>query len=128
MESATTRLLQSQYYTPVFNTAIFDGPMRFYFAQQQEDEALKVYFKIQEYLDNLKDGLRKARNERLQNSTLFVMLYPNEESYIRSFDTEEDFESRRLGEDFIVGIKGPNFGETGDGLLKRVDEILKAWS
>ena len=39
-------ITQSSFYSPAFNGAIFDGPLRLYFSQAQEAMALKFYFEL----------------------------------------------------------------------------------
>lgn len=118
MNSATTNLLQSKFFTPVFNTAIFDGPVRLYFAQHQEPEALQIYFRLQSYV-------AKLEGEPLENdSHLFVMLYPNSETYFQSFEKESSTAFEKLGDHYVVGLKGP-VGETDfDKLFGEIESHL----
>src|SRR3989338_1668823 len=78
---------QSKFFSPAFNAAIFDGPLRIYFAQYQEAAALKIYFHLQEQLNQC-DGHLKTALKKL-NSNTFVMLYPTSDIFMRSFDGEE---------------------------------------
>ncbi len=124
LENATTRLLQSKFFSPAFNTAIFDGPVRVYFAQAQEPEALKVYFSLQskvfkeETTGNSKENLPK-------DSTLFVMIYPNKESFQQSFDESSDFAVAKLEQDCVIGVQGPISDKTCDDILDYVKHNFK---
>ncbi len=112
MNLSTASLIQSRYFSPVFNTAIFDGPVRIYFAQAQEPEALKVYGRIREMV--LGD----------QEPKIFVLLYPNRDCFAQTFPTGQDIQSNRLGEDFIVAICGPLGDEQIPAVLEAVRDAV----
>src|SRR6476661_9159582 len=103
---------QSQFFNTAFNAAIFDGPFRIYFAQYQEAHALKIYFGLQQLMkSSLQDAVPKLKSER---KCVFVMLYPNEETFFKSFPVSLSagataspmISSERLGDDFVVGVQG----------------------
>ena len=75
MKSTYSYLMQSKYFNPAFNSAIFDGPVRIYFAQFQESFALKIYFHMQ---NQFKDELARAKDlAKTINSNLLIMVYPS---------------------------------------------------
>jgi hypothetical protein len=127
LENATTRILQSRFFSSTFNTAIFDGPLRVYFSQAQEPEALKVYFSLQSKIfqeDPLKSD-KKTENIRdalPKNSTLFVMIYPNKESFQQSFDQDCDFAVAKMETDCVIGVQGPVSDKTRDDIISYVKE------
>ena len=131
LENATTRILQSKYFSPTFNTAIFDGPLRVYFAQAQEPEALKVYFSLQskvfqgEAVDELGDRVSHIRDTLPKNSTLFVMIYPNKESFQQSFDQDCDFAVANMEEDCVIGVQGPVSDKTRDDIIGYVKDTYR---
>ena len=127
MNSSVSCLTQSNYYSPAFNAAIFDGPIRLYFAQYQEAAALKIYFKLQEELKHL---YRKGKDlHRHLGRHIFVMLYPSPETFDLSFPNrnEESICHGRIGDDHVLGIRGL----LGDDLLNEVyheiGEIIEGW-
>ena len=132
LENATTRILQSKYFTPTFNTAIFDGPLRVYFAQAQEPEALKVYFSLQSKVfqedstdkntEELGAQVTQIRDNLPKNSTLFVMIYPNKESFQQSFDQDSDFAVAKMEQDCVIGVQGPISDKTRDDIIGYVKE------
>lgn len=77
--SEETRLFitQSSYFTAAFNGAIFDGPLRLYFAQAQEGLALNLYFELRSQMGELAE----PRPGRVSRPNLFVMIYPTEEHF-----------------------------------------------
>lgn len=121
-ENATTRMLQSKFFSPTFNTAIFDGPLRLYFNQSQENEALKVYFSLQTHLTDKNNLLISLRERFPKNSTLFIMIYPNKESFLQSFDQNQDLAFEKMGNDYIIGIQGPVSDKAKDDVLLYIQE------
>ena len=119
LENATTRILQSRYFSPTFNTAIFDGPLRVYFTQAQEPEALKVYFSLQAKVFQ-ETAAESLRDKLPKNSTLFVMIYPNSDSFQQSFDQQADFAVANLEQDCVIGVQGPISDKTCDDILNYV--------
>ncbi|OFZ14864.1 MAG: hypothetical protein A2Z20_04550 [Bdellovibrionales bacterium RBG_16_40_8] len=127
MRQQISFLTQSRFYSPAFNAAIFDGPIRIYFAQYQEAQALKVYFIIQE---QMKDVYSQVRDTfRRTDVNIFIMLYPSDEAYKMSFaDLAQNSQIvvERLGRDFVVGVSGPISDKEVTTVYERVEEIVKA--
>ncbi len=100
-------LTQSRFYTPALNAAIFDGPVRIYFDQNQEAGALKLYFAILNEYKELCGGLQ---SERLDNQrSIFIMIYPSEELFEMLCDDtlNSDFMMiDDLGGDQVIALKG----------------------
>lgn len=125
MSQAVSPLTQSRYYSPAFNAAVFDGPIRIYFAQHQESLALKVYFRLQSHL---KETYALARqNFKTTGRTIFLMLYPNAESFASSFTepTTANFLMEKFGDDFVMGVRGPLLDEEYDEIFVLVGTIIK---
>ena len=78
MKSSYSTLMQSKFFNPAFNSAIFDGPIRIYFAQFHESLALKIYFMIQQKLNN--EVARAKEISKATGANILVMVYPSEES------------------------------------------------
>jgi hypothetical protein len=126
MAHSVIHLTQSRFYSPAFNAAVFDGPIRIYFAQHQEACALKVYFKLQQYLKDTYSAFRQSF--RSHGTTIFLMLYPTQESFQNSFSKEDlpNVITERLGDDHVVGVKGPLTDDGFDEIFERVKVILQA--
>ena len=124
-ESATY-VTQSKFFVPEFNAAIFDGPIRIYFAQHQEAHALKVYFNLQERFGEIRQAARG--DFRRQGRSIFVLLYPNEATFDASFDeaSAPEIAQRRLGDDFVLGVRGPLEDQRIEGLYAEMDAIVSA--
>jgi hypothetical protein len=124
MAQMISHLTQSRYYSPAFNAAVFDGPIRIYFAQHQESLALQVYFRLQ---NHLKDSYSLARQALKQSGqTIFLMLYPTVDAFEISFSRQirESVVREDLGEDFVLGVRGPLEDIEYEKVFTKVDEIF----
>lgn len=130
---------QSRFFSPVFNAAIFDGPIRIYFAQYQEAAALKLYYNLQERYSDVRKAARLGLKERGQS--IFVMMYPNEETFDVSFPDDPtptglgaeagvirgtQIVRGRLGSDYVVGVCGPMEDQDLENLCREMDQIVSA--
>lgn len=127
MAQSVIHLTESRFYSPVFNAAVFDGPIRIYFAQHQEALALKVYYKLQQYLQDTYSVFRK--NFKQHGQTIFLMLYPTQESFKDSFINEGGADlsvaAEKLGDDHVLGVRGPLGEEEYLEVFERVKTILQ---
>lgn len=136
MENSTTRILQSKYFNATFNTAIFDGPLRVYFTQTQEGDALKVYFSLQSHFFKEENILTGLREHFPKNSTLFIMIYPTKDAFQQSFDESfndsvvndrsAEIAYSKMGEDYVIGVQGPVTDKTKDEVLQYIEEKFLA--
>jgi hypothetical protein len=137
MREQVTFVTQSKYFSPAFNAAIFDGPIRIYFAQYQEAAALKVYFHFQERYADLRRQASGIFKNRARN--IFVMLYPTAETFDLSFGEVEPLASgmgaealpsailcEQLGEDHVIGVRGPLEDSIINSLYLEVDQIVRS--
>lgn len=144
MRETATYVTQSKFFSPAFNAAIFDGPIRIYFAQYQESQALKIYFNLQERFQDARKNSRGIFKDRARN--IFVMLYPTNETFDLSFAEDGTIEmpaaidlskgagawvdrsiiKTRLGPDFVLGIRGPIEDGELEALYSEMDQIVKA--
>lgn len=103
MKSNYSQLVQSKYFNSSFNSAIFDGPLRLYFAQSQESAALKIYFCFQQKYPEL---FEKAKvSYRQTQAHLILLIYPDRSAFTASFSkSTESIEFDYLENDTLVGI------------------------
>ena len=114
MEETISSLIQSHYFLPDFNAAIYDGAIRIHFVQHQEPDALKVYFRLKKQFEE-KQYLLDVRSHYI-----FIMIYPNHHSFLMSFDLDKSdatndktspkslrVEIEELNSHLVVGIQGP---------------------
>jgi hypothetical protein len=123
MSETVTYVTQSRFFSPEFNAAIFDGPIRIYFAQYQEALALKLYHNLQERFGDIRKNARGIFREKGRN--IFVMLYPTNETFDSSFPAPVMIAKDSLGSDFVVGVRGPLGDEYLDALFETMDGIVK---
>lgn len=120
-EAAPT-ITQTPYFSPAFNAAIFDGPIRIYFAQYQEEEALKIYFRVQEYVSETHPGLKEELKDLDKN--VFIMFYPNADLFARSFSEDECNEEKlgyaQLDNDLVIGVNGAKPGIDYDAIFETI--------
>lgn len=128
MRQPVSCLTQSRFYSPAFNAAIFDGPIRIYFAQAQESAALEVYFKLQKQLSDIYEKAKE--NFKKSGKNVFIMLYPSDETFSNSFVDYKGTDAvvlEQLGEDIVLGVRGPvgdlEFSSIQEGIFK----ILNSW-
>ena len=78
MAATYSSFMTTRFYSPVFNTALFDGPIRIYFSQSYESSALKVYHLLQtqyrEQWAQLKECTSKSKEH------VFLMMYPEKKN------------------------------------------------
>ena len=124
MAQSVIHLTQSHYYSPAFNAAVFDGPIRIYFAQHHENMALKVYFQLQQYLKETYATLRKSF--KYHGQTIFLMLYPTVEAFDEAFpEGMGNVRVERLGSDHVVGVRGPLTDEQYEEVFQKIEAILQ---
>lgn len=102
MKNGYSQLIQSKYFVTDFNSAIFDGPLRIYFAQIQEPLALKVYFHIQ---NRFVADVKKMKDVSATASfSLFVLIYPNGEAFTTCCGSNEKMVVVDWEGDLVIGI------------------------
>lgn len=126
MKATYSALMNSRFFNPAFNSAIFDGPVRIYFAQCHESLALKIYFSLQhkfpEEMATAKELYKKL------GSNVLVMIYPTTESFSMSFEDSQSFlQEGELHGDSVVGVNGPFEDEKLSEVLDSVLHCLRSW-
>lgn len=128
MRSTYTSFMHSKYFSPVFNSAIFDGPVRIYFSQIHESLALKIYFLIQQ---NLKEEINRVKEiTKITKQNLLIMLYPTEEIFLQSFISATDGRniiSEPWCEDLVLGLRSPLEELDLDLLIQEIKIQLHSW-
>ncbi|MDG0815889.1 hypothetical protein [Bdellovibrio svalbardensis] len=132
MRSTYSTLMQSKYFNPAFNSAIFDGPVRIYFAQFHEALALKIYFMVQQKLTQ--ELVVAKERAKASGANIMVMIYPTAETFELSFDAEGaagsikgPFEIEKWNEDVVIGLRGPIEDENLDLLVEALRLTMESW-
>lgn len=84
MAASYSSFLTTQYYSPVFNTALFDGPFRIYFSQSYESVALKIYHLLQTQDLALWTEYKKWSDKTKKHT--FILIYPSSQDLAMAFD------------------------------------------
>ncbi len=116
-------ITKTKYFSPEFNTAIFSDPIRIYFTNDQESQALELYFRLQKRKNQWEQFLRK----RGKDNYCYIMLYRDALQFEDCFsEREKSFAPGEMGEDFVVGIKGPMSPEVVDQFFADMDKQIGA--
>jgi hypothetical protein len=129
MRASYSNLMQSKYFSPAFNSAIFDGPMRIYFAQFHESMALKIYFLAQQ---KLASELSQAKEmSKMAQANILVMIYPDEDSFESSFENHNSHEKicvESWNEDVVIGLRRPLEDSELDELVSTLSTVMHSWA
>lgn len=128
MKSSYNTLMRSKFFNPAFNSAIFDGPLRIYFAQPQESLAMNIYFMVQQQLN--KEYLVAKERSKASGANILVMFYPDVNSFNLSFDVGPrmgPFEIAKWNEDIVIGLRGPLEEDQVDVFLNGLREVMVNW-
>ena len=129
MKSSYSSLMQSKYFNPAFNSAIFDGPIRIYFAQFHESLALKIYFLIQQKWTA--EFARAKELSKATHSNIMIMIYPTDDSFAGSFanDTAQDgWICEKWNQDMVIALRGPLADNAIDTFMDFTGEVLRHWN
>ncbi|MBT4760897.1 MAG: hypothetical protein HOO06_04290 [Bdellovibrionaceae bacterium] len=126
MDSQQGVITQSKYYSPIFDVAVFDGPFRIYFSQNQETVALKTYYRIKK---NLEFQFSEKVLQQNQN-VLFLMIYPDKESFSAVFNESQDnIGVGKVGDRHVVGVYREHDEEDIETKLSQVlISMVKSWN
>ena len=131
MAASYSSFLTTQYYSPVFNTALFDGPFRIYFSQSYESVALKIYHLLQSQDLELWTRYKKWSEDTKKHA--FVLIYPTQQDVEIAFDqssaSTNSLKSSRWDDGFILGFSNPKLDEdffaSYKNLLSELESFLR---
>ncbi len=128
MGTSYSSLMQSTYFNAALNSAIFDGPLRIYFAQVHEAMALKIYFFLTKQCS---EHMQKAKTlSKMLDCNCLIMLYPNSETFCTACPTAPENQihfKNQLGNDTILGLRVLNDILDEATLLDFFKEMLVEW-
>lgn len=126
MKATYSALMNSRFFNPAFNSAIFDGPVRIYFAQFHESMALKIYFSLQQKFPE--EVARAKELYKTVGQNVLVMIYPTADSFSMSFENSKELlQKDDLLGDVVIGLNGPFEDEKLPLVLDSIIESLRAW-
>lgn len=121
------KFTQSTFFSSVFNSAIFDGPVRIYFSQEQEALALNFYHQLREGNKNLFNQINKLTHS--WNSTVYIMIYPDKVSLQESFGGQKglsgDIAADTWETNHVIGIDAINGHASFAGVITLLEDIFE---
>ena len=88
MAATYSSFMTTRFYSPVFNTALFDGPFRIYFSQSYESSALKIYHLLQTEYQDLWISVKEWSLKNKEH--VFLLIYPDRKSAEMIFDQQSE--------------------------------------
>lgn len=103
MSATYSSFMTTRFYSPVFNTALFDGPLRIYFSQSYESVALKIYHILQTQYSECWNLLKSSTQKNKEH--LFLMIYPEAKDMQMVFDGANTFaQTQEWEEGLAIGF------------------------
>ena len=116
-------ITKSKYFNENFNTAIFSDPIRIYFAEEHESQALEMYTHLQQRREECESFIRQKGDGQY----CYFMIYSSAEDYKKHFASGESAHPVEFGNDFVFALPGPPESEAGlQSFLKQVDQSFSA--
>lgn len=127
MAASYSSFLTTRFYSPVFNTALFDGPFRIYFSQSYESVALKIYHLLQSQHIELWTQFKKWSEQTKKHS--FILIYPTQDDVGMAFDCKEPAPICQSWEEgFAIGFDQPKTDEQFEKYFNSLVAQLKKTS
>ena len=131
MAATYSSFMTTRFYSPDFNTAVFDGAFRIYFSQTYESAALKLYHLLQTEHQNLWNDVKRWS---LQNKEhVFLLIYPDQKSVQSIFENPTVSSASQLQfmqewyEGLAFGFVQPQTDEDLQQQLSFIEKNLTSW-
>lgn len=131
MAATYSSFMTTRFYSPVFNTALFDGPFRIYFSQSYESSALKVYHLLQTEYQDLWNQVKNWSVDSKEH--IFLLMYPEISDVQNVFSSNDSVDvSKKLymqdwEEGLAIGLTQPNTDLDLVYQLEHVQKHLATW-
>ncbi len=133
MAASYSSFLSTRFYSPVFNTALFDGPFRIYFSQSYESAALKIYHLLQTNHVELWTKYKRWSDQTKKHA--FIVIYPTAKDVQVAFD-KLDVKTfpicQKTDDGHVIGFENPNtdadFEKYFSGLVSELQKISENFS
>ena len=131
MAATYSSFMTTRFYSPVFNTALFDGAFRIYFSQSYESSALKIYHLLQTEHVELWNDIKKWSSQSKEH--IFLLIYPDSLSIETIFSANDRLskESQIFATDWdeglAVGICQPSEAINIQLQLEDIGTYLSTW-
>lgn len=122
MAATYSSFMTTRFYSPVFNTALFDGPIRIYFSQSYESAALKIYHLLQTQHVELWQQLKECSIQSKDH--VFLIMYPEPSDVEMVFaDSQNSVQAQEWEEGLAIGFSQPR---DDIELTHQLDQITKS--
>lgn len=126
MAATYSSFMTTRFYSPVFNTALFDGPIRFYFSQSYETVALKIYHLMQTEHANLWAQLKNRSAQTKEH--IFLMIYPEQKDLNMVFTNDKSLVySEVWSEGLAIGLTQSMNDEDLAAQLEQIVMLTTQW-
>lgn len=133
MAATYSSFMTTRFYSPVFNTALFDGPFRIYFSQAYESSALKMYHLLQTEYQSLWNEVKAWSQTNKEH--VFLLIYPDAESAemifskesINHAQAEDALYMQDWEEGVAFGLVQPTQDEHLSEQLSYIEKNLSTW-
>lgn len=124
MSATYSSFMTTRFYSPVFNTALFDGPLRIYFSQSYENVALRIYHILQSQHAEAWNLLKSSTGKNKEH--LFLMIYPEAEDMQMVFDCQHEAAPLAKTQVWEEGLAVGLFKALNDDQIRQqVDYLVK---
>ncbi len=130
MAATYSSFMTTKYYSPVFNTALFDGPFRIYFSQSYESSALKIYHLMQTQYKDLCAQLKAWTQTSREH--VFLLIYPEAKDLQIVFaettrNSSATVQMQSWAEGLVIGISQPANDLDLAIQIEQIGSMLQAW-
>ncbi len=130
MAATYSSFMTTKFYSPVFNTALFDGPFRIYFSQSYESSALKIYHLLQTQYKDLWVQLKAWTHNSREH--VFLLMYPEDKDLQIVFaDTTKNAKAtvqlQSWAEGIVLGISQPVTDLDLAVQVEQIGSMLQNW-
>lgn len=126
MAATYSSFMTTRFYSPVFNTALFDGPFRIYFSQAYESAALKIYHLLQTEHQELWQRLKQW--SLVTKDHVFLIIYPDQKDFQMVFqDDSKVVHLQEWEEGIALGTYQPTTDDELSRQLNLIKEKLTHW-
>ena len=127
MAATYSSFMTTRYYSPVFNTALFDGPLRIYFSQSYESVALKIYHLLQTQHADVWNTLKNRVQTTKQH--VFLMIYPELKDLEMVFDgVPHTIRAQIWEEGLAIGCVQAQTDAEVAAQLKSICDSIRTWN
>jgi hypothetical protein len=126
MAATYSSFMTTRFYSPVFNTALFDGPLRIYFSQSYESCALKLYHLLQTQHETLWNSLKS--HATISKEHVFLMIYPEPQDLKMVFAGDDQFaHAQNWEEGLAIGFFQSHNDEQTQKQLDFIVQQITKW-